>query len=364
MSLISPSALLSLADKIAAEYELAKTVMGTLAGGAVAGNLQFLSVGAYTTLCGTADPDQIDDLSPEFIKAINAFPVERMSKAEWSDQILALESHCSRKGPSVDATIIDLSTYLASYNGGVGNPTKYSNLVHPSFNDAFQALHGGYLIGSNQAASAAALAPVCFSPCIGTINGNTNGMGKATAGGAYIPGDPLIQSITTGAKSYAEVKLIALVEASFANGSSAPQINLTGVTEDGTASQQWNGTFGSNNPLNTTSTTITPAITLPWTRQTVTLGSTANIVPGSWLTVNNGFVDQESILVEAVAGGQITAVFKKTHLAGSVVSTPTAITLVNAGGKRCRSISNITLIVAGHNAGTVRIESVQERAAV
>ncbi len=374
MALITPTNALAYCDHLGAIWDSLKANQGSQSGGAAAGNLQQL-VALFGTLVDTtlADLQQDVDLAPDALDlTLYRASADQSARSMLTRAVKALDSHVAGQGSTVASSITGLESYLAYYNGGAGG-ALFANMVTPSFDDLWNAVYGdqtcltvaNYLAGSNDGPAAAATSTPVLTPGINPTNGQASGMGYATAAGSYVPGQTsVVQSATAGAKSYAEANLIAVVQANFANGTGAPGAAVTGTDHLGNAAQSWTGTFGSNNPAAAiTPTTITPAV-IAQARQTVALASVTGIVAGSLLTVNSGLVDQETVLVEAVVASTVTAVFLKAHLAGAAVTGATTIALVNADGRRCRSISNISLVLSGHNAGAVRVEAAEQRKSI
>jgi len=376
VALITPTNVLAYADHLGAIWDALKANQGSQLSGAAAGNLQQL-VALFGSLVDTtlADLQQDVDLAPDALDlTLYRASADQAARFMLTRVVKALEAHLAGQGGTVDGSISGLETYLAYYNGGLGG-ALFANMVTPSFNDLWNAVYGdqtaltvvNYLAGSNDGTAAATSTP-CLTPGINPQNGQASGMGYATAAGSFVGGQLAVtQSGTAGQKSYAEAALIGVVSAGFANGTAAPTVVATGTDHLGNLNQTWTGTLGSNNPAQALpGITITPAVSAQ-ARQTVALSSVLNIVAGSLLTINSGLADQETVLVEAVVASTITAVFLKAHSAGAAVTGSTTIALVNASGRRCRSLNaslGVVLGITGHNAGAVMVCAREDRKSI
>lgn len=266
----------------------------------------------------------------------------------FSDSVTAVETHYGEHGSDVDSTIETLQTMLAYYNGGTGG-VKYANMIDPYYSDLVYDLsearpaEAWYYYGK-------AIHPLLNSTAV-------NGMATKDVAGTFTAG-------TAYDANYAELALLVEVVTDFTGGGAAPVISIAGVDGEASAATTWGVTLDSNNPVAAVSTTITPAVAI-MARQTVALASASGIVAGSVLTINSGLIDQEIIVVEVVAGSDITAVFRKAHLAGAAVTGNRTYTATpSVALRRARSVSGITLTLSGHGAGKVRVVGRQDRVAI
>jgi hypothetical protein len=164
---------------------------------------------------------------------------------------------------------------------------------------------------------------------------------------------------------YSACLLDLVITANWGGGAGAAVVTATGVDHTG-AAMTWTFTVPQNVAAALSGQTITPAINAQ-VRQTVAMAPNANgVVPGSWITLNNGLADQERVLVEVVAGANVTFVAQKAHLAGATVSGNYTIAGVpGTGGRRAVSISAIALTTPNsHTSGQCRVEGVQDRVAI
>jgi hypothetical protein len=346
--LITSANLQAYTDHVAAVWEVLKPAFGSVndqppAAGTVR-NLASLLLGVPV---GSADVDVESDLVAACYQVYQATGVE--SIVPWLQQALAaLGGHCQRRGPTLNAAITSLSSYL-NYLNTAPTGAPFAALLAPGFADLYLAVMGASL-------PAASFFQRGLSPDL-NATAYPNGMGQRAVGGAFVAG------AAPDLTRYAEVLPLIVVAADFAGGTAAPQVVLAGTDSAG-AAQTWTLTLDSNNPTGALATTITPAV-LAQARQTVALASAAGVVPGSTLTVNQNKPDQEVVVVEAVAGANVTAVFQKAHGAGATVNARrTYAPPPGTAGVRLRALTGITVNVTGHTAGTVRVDGRQDRGVV
>jgi hypothetical protein len=246
----------------------------------------------------------------------------------------------------VSATITDIPTYLAWYNGGDGG-AKFRCLVSPQFAALYLALQRASLAVTGVESPA-------VHPSY-TTGISAEGMASRTAGGAFAAGTAVDNTL------YSEVNPLIEVVTDLTGAAAFPVIAVAGTDDAGsTSATTWGVTLDANNPTAAVSTTITPVVAA-MSRQTVAIASATGIIAGSVLTVNAGLVDQEVIVVETIAGTDITAVFQFAHGAGAALTGKRTYALVpSTGGKRCRSVSALTITQS--TGGKIRVVGRQDRA--
>jgi hypothetical protein len=358
MALISVANMNLYCDYLAAVYTQILGIAGTEDNLAspIDGTSQNEMLKLQNLVLGLDEYEQEIDLLQGVNTGLNAIDVESMLTPLGS-VITTLAGHIQTRGNEVNVSIIDIDAFLAYYNGG-GGGSLFSSLLTPDF--AFLSLA---VVNTQPAATgimSPALSPAYITPWqpSGTY---PNGMGTKTVAGVYT------QGALVNTNLYQCVLPVIEVLTTFASGSAAPTVTLTGTDDLGNAAT-WGPTTvtGGNNPASALSgITVTPAITTTG-RQTVALSSTTGIVPGSVLTINNTLVDSEIIIVEAVSGSNITAVFQKHHAGSATVTgvTSTVMGVASTGaGRRCAGISAITLGLSSHSVGAIRISGKQDRVA-
>lgn len=352
MALISVSNLQAYMDRLAAAWRETLRTMGTRSGTAVQGTVR----GTLTNLL-TFATTSLDDYDQEYYLITPVNTALGRATAEIAFQyakqaVDAVNDLMSAKGSTVASSIVDLSTFLTYYNGGSGGAV-FSSRMTPECQTMHKALYGN------------AILPVAgvMSPGIhpDLDSAFTAAMGTKTVAGVFTAGNSVDTTL------YSEVKPIIEVLTTFTGGAAAPTVTITG-TDDLGASTTWGPiTLTGNNPTGAlTGITITPAVTIA-ARQTVAVSSATGIVAGSVLVINSGLSDQESVVVETVAGTDITAVFRLAHGAGATVSGHASYAAgVAASGatRRLRAVTGITLGLSSHSAGTVRIAGQQDRVAI
>jgi hypothetical protein len=346
MALISPANLKSICDFLSASWNLL-TPSGLKTGGVVTGTVRdFVNKALNVVVVSSADLEQETDLGQNFNSALQVANQSDIANVYLATILGSIDSHIQRRGGVVNASISNLATFLTYYNGGAGG-AKFSSLLTPEFSDIYYARNAVRLPGAG-----------IMSPAINPANGAASGLGTRAVGGAFADG--LAPDLT----KYSEVGLVAVTTVNFAAGTAPPSITVAGVDDTGAATTTWTNPFVGNNPTAVIGTTLSAPVTA-WSRQTVAVASITGIAPGSWLTLEAGTVNEELILVEAVAGANITAVFKKAHAGASAVAGNSTIALTpSVAGRRCRDVTGITINITGHSAGTVRIDGVQDRVAV
>lgn len=263
-----------------------------------------------------------------------------------ANSMTALDNHCGGRGPALNSSIVNLSTYITHLNS-----TPYTVQLTPGFMDLWRNL--GLTAIPQDGAMKRTYHPDWAIEALGTVDG----MGSCDHTNTFTDGVAVDQTIE------AECTPIAEVITSFAGGAAAPAVNVAGTDNDGN-SINWTGTFSGNNPTAALSTTITPAVT-QFTRSTVAVASASGIVNGSILKVNAGLDDEETILVENVSGSDITAVFLLAHDAGATLTGGESLALTpSVGGQLLRDVTNITLTLSSHSAGKIRILNTQSRSSL
>lgn len=346
MGLISSANLLAVCDNMGAVRRLLKPVLGEAANvsSPVLGTCQSAMDKMLTLVVASSDNYNMQqDLNQTFYNARAAADIESVQSSILRTALQALSDHCNQQGSTVDASIIDLSTYLTYLN-----TTAHSALVTPDFADLWYGIFNSRL-------------PVAgvMSPCLHPTFDSTvsaYGMGSNAVGGSYNDGDAVDTTY------YSAVSPILEVTADFTSGSGAPAFSVAGTDHTGVGTTVWTVTAGTNNPASAIAPTITPAITDVETRQTVALSSTTGVVIGSVLVVDSGGTNEEVIIVENVSGSDITAVFKKTHSAGATATGKYSMALTpSVASRRLRNASGLTITAASHATGTVRIIGTQDR---
>lgn len=342
MSLISTVNLKTILDRFGAARDLYSPI-GSREGSPVLGTARDMVNEAFTVVIRDLDDfEQVSDMSQGMNTAVGQTNLEAAYNSWFNSAMSAVEGHISSRGRSVASSIVSLATYLTYYNGGVGG-VRFANMMSPQLSDAYFIWRGSRLVKEG-----------IYSPAINPANGAASGMGKRAVGGAFTDG------AAVDTTKYSEVNLVAVVTVNFAAGTAPPTLTVNGTDHTG-AAMTWTGNLVGNNPAAAVATTTTEVITA-WTRQVVTLASAAGIAVGSWLTIDDGTENEETVLVEAVAGADITAVFKKGHGNGAAVIGSTSLLLIpGTAGRRCADATGITIGVTGHSAGEVRIEGVQDR---
>lgn len=264
-----------------------------------------------------------------------------------------LSRHCTTSGVGVSATIVDLNSFLSYYNGGSGG-NKFANPATYEFGILYQLIFGSLLSYPNaEWESINSLWNATLYP---------NGFGKCTFNNTFTAG----YAGLTG--TWAEPLSIVQVTTSFSSGSATPIITVTGVDDTGSGATTWTYTFGSSNPSASISQqTISSGALTGQTVQTVTVGTTAGIVPGSIITINKNKADQEIVPVRVVPSGTtLTFACNQSHLASSTIDANTSGTLVSTpSGRRIRTVSGITCGGSGGwAAGVVQVAGGADRLGV
>lgn len=342
MALISVANLKNYTDKIAIAWETMQAVCGTISGDPVAGTLRGLADNLEVLVASTmADYHQQADLGDNVNVFLNSAGVE-LILAKMGNAVTQLDSHCSNRGELVDGDIVSLATYLAYYN----DASKFSALLHPSFGEAWSYFKRADLDPS-----------ALFHPGIhpDLDSDYASGLGTRAVGGAFVAGGEV------DTDTYSEVTLLAEVTVNFAGGGAPPTLSVSGTDDLGDA-QTWSATLDSNNPSAALATTLTEGYAA-YTRGSVAVGSSAGMVVGSVLVVGAGTVNQEAVVVEAVPDGtHVTVAFRKAHGTGESVTGKRSYVLAPAdAGRRCRSVSGLTIGISAHSAGTIRLIGVQDR---
>lgn len=352
-ALITLTNLIAQIDTLGAQWKALKTIMGQEASESspTLGTVQKWAANAQDLITNTVDSyEQQIDMLASFHTVLQKTNLEKVTQAMMMEAVDTLNAHMAKRGPTaVDASITNLSTFLAYYNGGNGG-AAYNKMATPDFGDLYFALKGSRL---NAAGVMCPSTNVGFNPAA-----SANGLAARQIGQAFAAGDDVDTS-----KYSAGIALLEVVT-TFANGSAPPQYTIVGTDNAGLTTASWSVTLTGNNPTASVSTTITPAVTAQ-SRQTVAIASSTGIVAGSVLTVNAGLVDEEKIVVEAVGGGPtITAAFQKAHSGGAALTGNSTYTLTPANGARIVHVASITPTVTGTDTGKVRIVARQDRVGV
>lgn len=342
MSLLSNADFLVLADKIGWIWGRLLPIVGTDddVASPVAGTIQYVANSVQNKVLALVDYEQETDMLAAANALLGQANVGLVCTSFVRSWLAGFNKHFTARGPSLDSTVNSIPKFL-TYR----NTTPYALLVDPWFAAAWSKALGSSLPQSG--VMAPPVNPVWDSRV------SAYGMGSRAVGGSFNDGD-LIDGQT-----YSPGLSLLEITADFSGGSAAPSISVAGTDTAG-ASQTWTVTLDSNNPVSAVSTTITPSVTAG-SRQTVAFGSVSGIIVGSVLTVNAGLVDEEKVIVETVAGSNVTAVFNKAHNAGAAVTGRRTYLLASTGGNRLLDATGITITISSHSAGTVRIFNRQPR---
>ena len=347
MALISQANLLLVTDKIGYLWDRIGLAVGTLAyPNNPRGSGQWLFAQALydilqTGCGGGGDFQQIDDMAKDAYTGAVALSQATIAANAFSGFLTSLQTHIADQGKLVDASIVDLASYLNWYDA----IAPFSLLLHSSFGDCFLSVTGAAIQPDG-------LEQPSLNPLMNPAA--TNGLGSLAVSAGFVAG-------VTPNTTYSAVTGAVQVTTTFVGGSAPPTVTVAGTDHLGNLTTTWTATLAGNNPVSAVSTTITPAV-LATSRVNVAVASATGIVVGSVLTVNAGLFDQEVISVEAVIGSTITAVFDKAHLAGAALAGMTTAVLVpSLAGARIASVSGIALGLTGHSAGQVQVFGVLDR---
>jgi hypothetical protein len=313
----------------------------------VAGTMRNLANLVLLAFTNSGDYEIETDLNPATNTMFSNVAAES-EVADFQQWMQQLNQHCSLRGKEVSATITNLPTYLSYLNA-----TPYTAMVSHTYADLT-------LLVQNLTLPKDTVYHPGISPDLDSVN-YPSGMGLKTFAGAFAAGAPV------NAALYADVNPLLVVTADFTGGTAAPVVVVAGTDSGGATTTTWSPTGLPTNPVSAVSTTMTAGGPItPQTRTTVTLASGTGIVPGSVLTFDGGTVNQEAVIVEAMpTGTTATCVFQKAHANGCAVTGKATYTLTpSVAGRRCRSISNITVTMTGHVAGAVRVDGRQDRRAL
>ncbi len=351
MSLLSPAQVKTFADKAARIYDAQVALFGTAASHPL-GSLYQTALELQDISVDSGDYEIEVDLNSAantYLQAQDANLAGGVAKSQINGLISALETHIETRGAYADATVVNLPTFLTYYNGGSGSGTvAYENQVP----DSFAAM---YLIVRTVDLTAAHVYGKSLHPYVTAAY--TAGMGSRAVGGAFTAGQAIP---TTSSPALALLE----VTTTFTTGAAFPIISVAGVDDADGVATTWDVTLDANNPVAAVATTITPAVTAG-SRQTVAIGSASGIVAGSVLKVSAGLVDEETVVVETLAGTDITAAFTKAHTAGATLTGFRTYALVSTpASKRIKSVTGITVTISGHAAGEVRVVNRQPRGVV
>lgn len=340
--LITPANFRLITDRLGAAWDLLAGA-GSSVGAPVAGTARDFIHKAHLTIVNDVDDhEQQIDMATALLTASLGVSRERAASEFIQAAFASLDGHMRGRGRQVSTLIESVPSFLDYYNGGAGG-AEFSNLTTPQFGDMYFEYKKARLTTKT-----------VLSPAINPANGAASGMGTRAVGGAFVDG------ATPDLTKHAPVNLVAVVTADFAAGTAAPSLTVATV-DDTLAALNFTGTFAVVNPAAAVATTLVGAATAN-ARQSVTLTSAAGVAVGSWLTIEAGTPREESVLVEALAGAVITAVFKKAHNAASAVTGSHTLALTPAtAGRRARDVTGITINITGHTGGAVRIEGAQDR---
>lgn len=347
MGLITSAQMINVTDRVAAYYRQAKDYIGPASGSAPAASSRFIAETLLADILDLDDYDVVKALTDQAKLSADKANAKRVIVDAYGQFLTELDSHVGSKGKDVATTIKDLNTFQAYYNGGLGG-AAFSAMLTPEFSDA-------YFDAKNKRLSPAGVMSPAIHPWL--LSSATNGLGTRAVGGSFTDG------VAVDTTKHSAVRLIAEVTTNFANGATAPSVSVAGTDNTG-VSMTWTGTLTGNNPASAVSTTITPAVDAN-ERQVVAVGSATGISVGSVLKVNAGLIDEEVVVVEALSGTDVTAVFRKAHLAGAAVTGFNSLLLTpGTVGRRCVNVTGITITVGTHDAGALRIVGVQDRVAI
>lgn len=341
LSLISAARLLSITDKMGETWRQIKGVLDVSSASAPGtGSSRYPLYQALGELAVNSDDYfQQNDISEYIYSAYTNLLATALAQNGLASMCGAVDSHIAQQGSLVDSSIVGIDTFQAYYNGGSGG-AAFSSLLSPDFADLY------YYAKAVTLAPAGVMSPAIHPSLDSTA---TNGMATKTTGGSYTAGN----SVNT--VKYSAVAPVVEVIANFTGGAAAPVVTIAGTDDQGSTSTTWSVTLDSSNPAAALSTTITPSVNA-MSRQTVAFSSASGVAIGSVLKINSGLVDEEYVVVENVAGSNITAVFRKAHGAGAAVTgNRSYATTPSVSGRRIRSVSGITLTLSSHSAGTVRV---------
>ena len=359
MALIAPATLQSYTDKLAIMFEQSALwfdnpgIGGTINAQSTptAGKAFNLITNLESLIANIGDQEIEADLGPN-VRTARLNTWIRWALTNYKTACSQLNDHCAARGNEVNASIVDLITYLNYYNGGLGG-AKFSCLVHPSFvamyNFLLQPLTFNVL-GS----MSPGIHPNLPTPGTGS---NSTAMATKTVAGVLTIG----ASVNT--TYYQGVNLVVETTTSFASGTAPPTITVTGTDDLGNAAQTWTGSFTQNNPAASLSTTVTGALTAQSSGSNV-VASSAGFAVGQVAIIDNNLPTQESIIIEAIADGtHLTFSNRLAHNAGATITAVgQSIALTPTGaGRRCVSVSGVTIGITAHTAGTVRVCGVQDR---
>lgn len=357
MSLMSVSQLQKYSDKLAVMFEqmalfstspgIGQTVTATTS--ATAGTQLNLLKNLEAQIANAGDHEIEVDLGAN----IRTYLLKAWARWTLNDarQVLnGLNDHCASRGSSVSNSIVDLTSFLAYYNGGSGG-AKFSALLHPSFAELFN------FVMTPSALSVLGTFSPGLSPNLPRVGtGAANGMGTKTVAGVFTDGSAVNTTYYQG------VNLLAEVTVDFTGGAAPPTVTVTGTDDLANAAQTWTGTLSGNNPTAAGSTTVTGALTAH-SYGSVLIGSSTGMAVGTVLVLDAGLVTQESTIVEAIADGtHATFANRVAHGAGAAVTFNKGIALTVTGtGRRCVDVTAIAIGISSHSAGTIRICGVQDR---
>lgn len=353
MSLLTNANLLKFTDRLAWGYSQGKPVLGTATGNPVTGTVRGTISNLLADVMAFNDYDQTIALAGAVKVALSKATFESMF--DWCSTLLQQNSsgplyqHMVNFGPTVDASINSLATYLAYYNS-----TRFTCMVTPDFAALWLAM------GQSALPAAGVMSPALHPDYTSGVS--ANGMGTKNVAGTFGAGT----SVTNA--TYSEVAPVIEVTTDFSGGGAPPTVAGAGTDDQGNACTWTAVALAGNNPTAALSgLTVTPAITAA-SRQTVAVSSSTGIVTGSVLTINKGLPDQEVVIVEAVPDGtHVTAVFKTAHGAGATIDGKNSYAVGNlstGAGRRLRSLSGLTLTLSSHAAGAVRVVGRQDRVAI
>jgi hypothetical protein len=358
MGLFTVAEMQAQTDHLGAVFDLMSAVndpkvnLPAVAGGSgtpVAGTVLNIVNNMLTGISNSGDANVQLDFLNNIITAMTKSTIEGFLVSVFNTPLTDLTNHCSQRGRTVAATIVDLASFLSYYNGGAGG-LKFSSMVTNAFGEFWFA-------NSNIRLPYPVVMSEAINPKTDAAD-SPNGMGTKTVAGVFTAGTAVDST------KFAEVDGIAAVIADFVGGTAPPTVTVAGVDDTGVATTTWSATLTGNTPLSAVSTTIVPGI-VAQARQTVTFASVTGIAIGSWLTINGGLPDQEVVLVENIAVLNVTAVFQKAYNSGATVTGVNSTALTpSVSGRKIRSVTGITIGVTGQTAGTIRVEGIVPRVGI
>lgn len=345
MSLMSLANVKKFTDKLAICYEEIRRATGYASGSAVAGTNRNRLVNLQASIAALADTslEQEYDFAPAAMSA-PGYSNPYYSMRDFKNVISSLNSHCQARGSSVDATINNLVTYLAYYNGSGG--AKFNALLHPAF--TLLAADHGIIIPAS----------ATFHPGLHpSLDATTypNGFGTRAFGGSATIG------ASANTTSYSAPVPVLEVTTNFADGTAPPTYSIAG-TDDTGAAMTWTANLGANNPAAAISTTFGESKAAD-TYASVLVASSTGFVVGQLVLLSGGTPREEYATVLAIADGtHLTLEMRKAHTSGDTIAGNRSFLLTpGTASRRLVTLTGITPTYTDHTAGAIRLVGSQER---